>query len=547
DKIKVPPPTFCSDCRLQRRLSFRNTHSLYKRKDSFNGKDILSIYSPDKKLVVIDQKDWWKDGWDPFDYGVDYDFSKSFFSQWKELRDTVPLQSLSNSKAVNSEYCNVAEESYDCYLISASWKCERVMYSDSIHIIKDSMDLHVVFRSEFCYADVSCADSYRLFYSQDSYACTDSYFLYDCRGCTDCFMSSNLRNKSYVFKNEQLSKEAYKEKIKELNLGSFTEIQEFKKEFNDMKLNSVHRFAQILNSYNVTGDNVDHAKNCSYCFNVTDGLEDCKNIFWGGMKAKEVFDSGPGVGDGQLMYEVFDTGIGAFKNLFTSVVYNSIDVEYSFNCYNCSYCFGCLGLRNKKFCILNKQYTKEEYEDILPKIKKHMSGMPYVDNQGRIYKYGEFFPVELSPFCYNETVAQEYFHLSKEQAISQGFLWKDKEVRSYMPTINSADLPDDIQDASEDILNDIILCGHKGECADRCTSAFKVTRDELSFYKRFDIPIPRLCYGCRFAQYFKMRNPLKLWNRKCMHEGCDNEFQTSYAPDRPEIIYCEKCYQQEVI
>ena len=52
----------------------------------------------------------------------------------------------------------------------------------------------------------------------------------------------------------------------------------------------------------------------------------------------------------------------------------------------------------------------------------------------------------------------------------------------------------------------------------------------------------------------EMRNPMKLWHRTCMcdknhlnHTGkCTNEFETSYSPDRPEIIYCEQCYQQEV-
>lgn len=441
----------------------------------------------------------------------------------------------------------MAEESYNCYLISACWKSERVLYSDSIHFTKDSMDLHVVYRVEFCFEDVSCADSYKLFYSQDSHMCTESYFLYDCKGCTDCFMSSNLRNKSYVFKGEQLSKEEYKKKMKEINLGSFKEIKRLKDEFEKMKLNSIHRFAYIFNSFNSTGDNIEHAKNCQNCFNVTDSVEDCKNLFWGGMKAKEVFDSGPGVGDGTLMYEVFDTGIGAFKNLFTSVVYNCINVEYSFNCYNSSYCFGCIGLRNKKYCILNKQYTKEEYEKLIPRIKQHMIDMPYVDKKGRVYRYGEFFPIELSPFCYNETVAQDYFPLTQEKSEEFFFLWKQKEKREYSPTRTYNDLQDDIKDIDESILDEIIECEHKGLCTDRCTTAFKIIEDELVFYKRFNIPLPRLCYGCRHSTRFKMRNPMKLWHRVCMKEGCNNEFETSYAPERPEIVYCEKCYQQEVI
>lgn len=555
EKIKVPPPTFCVECRMQRRLAFRNTHSLYKRKDSFSGKDIISIYSADKDLVVIDQKTWWGDSWDAMDYAQDYDFSKPFFQQWKELRDEFPLMSLSNSKAVNSDYCNVSGESKDSYLCSASWKVERCMYCDGVSELKDCIDLHVVFNSEYCYEDLVCSDSYKLFYSQDCNSCVDSYFLYDCKGCTSCFMSSNLRNKSYVMFNQQLSKEEYQKKIKEFDLGSHEVIQNFKKDFENMKFKAIHRFSHIINAQDVTGNNIKNSKNCKNCFDVFEGLEDSKNVFWGGIKSKEIFDSGPGLGMGEMMYEVFDTGIGAYRNLFTSVVYESQEVEYSFNCYNSSYVFGCIGLRNKKYCILNKQYSKEEYFEMVEKIKTHMMDMPYIDKRGLVYGYGEFFPIELSPFSYNETVAQDFFPLEKEKAIELKYLWKDREDKNYKITIKNELLIDNIKDVSDSILNEIIECEHKGMCKDRCTTAFKIIPNELLFYKRFGVPLPRLCYGCRHQERFAKRNPMKLWHRQCMcklenhnnHSGrCPVEFETSYSPDRTEIIYCEKCYQQEV-
>ncbi|MGY4884896.1 MAG: hypothetical protein ACP5NZ_04935 [Nanobdellota archaeon] len=546
EKIKVPPPTFCVDCRIQRRLAWRNTHCFYKRKDSFSDKEIISIYSPDKNLTVIDQKTWWGDSWNALDYGKDYDFLRSFFQQWKEFRDKFPLQSMSNSKAVNSDYCNVAEESRDSYLCSASWKIERTFYSDGISKIKDSMDLHVVHKTEFSYDDVICLGSYKLFYSQDCTDCVDSYFLYDCRNCTSCFMCFNLRNKSYCINNIQYSKEEYLEKMKSIDLGSFNLITEKKKEFKEMKLKAIHKYALILNSYDVTGNNIDHAKNCHNCFDISDKVEDCKNVFWSVTNVKNAYDSGPGVGAIELAYEVFDTGAGASRNLFSSVVYYSNDIEYSFNCYGCNNLFACIGLRNKNYCILNKQYSKEEYFIILEKIKKHMNDMPYVDKKGIIYRYGEFFPAELSPFCYDETVAQDFFPLTKENCLESGFGWKGKIERNYKHTLEAKDLPDNIKDVSDSILNDIIECEHQGQCLDRCTTAFKIIPNELIFYRRFNIPIPRLCYSCRHAERFKQRNPMKLWHRQCMKEGCNNEFETSYSPDRPEIVYCESCYNKEV-
>ena len=555
DKIKVPPPTFCIDCRKQRRFAFRNTHELYRRKDSFSGKDLISIYSADKNLVVIDQKDWWGDSWDSLDYGKEYDFSRPFFAQWKEFRDRFPLQSLSNSNAVNSDYCNVAEESYDSYLCSASWNIERTLYSNLISEIKDSSDLHVVHRTEFSYDDINCADSYKLFYSQDSFSCADSYFLYDCHGCTDCFMCSNLRNKSYCFNNKQLTKEEYIKKLSELNLGSYKAISKLKAKFVEMKQKSIHRFAHIVNSYNSTGDNIDHGKNAKYCFDSSGGIEDSKDVYWTAKGVKDSYSSGPGLGMAIQAYESFDGGAGGGSLYFTSVVYYSQNVEYSFNCYNCANVFGCLGLRNKKYCILNRQYTKEEYETLIPKIKQHMMDMPYIDNAGKIYRYGEFFPIELSPFCYNETVAQDFYPLTKEDSQKNGYLWKEKEVKNYTPTVYSSDISDNIYDIDDSILSEIIECEHKGKCLDRCSTVFKIVPEELIFYKRFNIPIPRLCTGCRYYARLKSRNPMKLWHRSCMceqtshtHDGkCTVEFETSYAPDRPEIVYCEKCYQQEVI
>ncbi|MBU0626695.1 hypothetical protein KKH82_04680 [Patescibacteria group bacterium] len=79
-------------------------------------------------------------------------------------------------------------------------------------------------------------------------------------------------------------------------------------------------------------------------------------------------------------------------------------------CRNIKDCFGCISLNNAQYCILNKQYTKVEYETLVPKIIEHMT---------KTEERGEFFPSSISPFGYNETVASEYYHLTKEEAIKQ--------------------------------------------------------------------------------------------------------------------------------
>ena len=95
---------------------------------------------------------------------------------------------------------------------------------------------------------------------------------------------------------------------------------------------------------------------------------------------------------------------------------HSFDLEYSIMVSSSQNCFGCVNLRNGEYSILNKRYSKEEYEELVPKIIQHMNDMPYVDSKGRVYKYGEFFPAEISPFGYNETVAMDYYLLNREEA-----------------------------------------------------------------------------------------------------------------------------------
>ena len=84
--------------------------------------------------------------------------------------------------------------------------------------------------------------------------------------------------------------------------------------------------------------------------------------------------------------------------------------------------------------------------------------MPYKDVRGNVYKFGEFFPDEISPFCYNETVAQELFPMSREKAVASGYRWKDPEKKEYKPTMSADDIPDNIDHVKDSIINEVIEC-----------------------------------------------------------------------------------------
>jgi len=71
-----------------------------------------------------------------------------------------------------------------------------------------------------------------------------------------------------------------------------------------------------------------------------------------------------------------------------------------------------------------------------------------------------------------------------------------------------------------------------------------LVKQELDFYRQQRLPIPRYHFEERHQQRFELRNPRKLYDRKC--DKCKKDMQTTYAPDRKETVYCEECYLKEV-
>ena len=546
EKIKVPPPTFCSECRFQRRLIWRNERTLYKRSCNLCERNIISMYNKDVPFPVFCQDCWWGDDWDPTLYKQDYHFDEIFFNQINELINKVPQFPLFNLRNVNSEYCNGTYQSKNCYLNFASDLNEDTGYLYHSIENRNCYDMLGSRKNENCYELIDCERCYESTDLMLSEECINSKYCYDCRNCQNCISCVGLRNKRYHILNKEYEKEEYDKRLSEFVFGTTEEKNNFKVKFSNLLKKYPRKSSNSRHSVNSIGDYLSHVKKCVDCFDVEGPAENLRFVIYGVTNLKDLYDS-YAIGMGlESSYEMMGAGDGLQGSAFCYYVWSGFNNFYSFLLKNCQNCFACIGLRNKSYCILNKQYTKQEYEELVPKIIKHMNDTPYIDAKGRIYKYGEFFPSELSPFTYNETIAQEYFPLTKEQAMSQGYKWKDREERNYTIDIKNEDIPDNIKEANNDIIGKVIECNHKGTCNEQCTEAFKIIPEELQFYLRMNLPLPRLCPNCRHYNRLSQRNPLKLWHRHCMKPNCTNEFETSYSPDRPEIIYCERCYQQEV-
>ena len=62
-----------------------NTFTLYPSKCAHTGVAMLSMYHPKHSPIkALSHDAYWSDDWDPYDYGVDFDWSRTFFEQLNE-------------------------------------------------------------------------------------------------------------------------------------------------------------------------------------------------------------------------------------------------------------------------------------------------------------------------------------------------------------------------------------------------------------------------------------------------------------------------------
>ena len=537
ETIHVPPPAWCPECRLIRRLSWQGYRMFYKRKCDFTGDEVITTHHPADEHKVYRQDVWWSDKWDPKEFGRDYDFSRSFFEQFQELMKAVPFPALytEHSKMVNSDYCNAASQLKNCYLCFRITKGEESGYVNTIVDIKNCFDLSFSNFCELSYDSVRLNKCYQAFYSQDCDDCHDIWFSRDLAGCSNCIGCVNLRNKNYYIFNKPYPKEEYEKFFEELKLDSRKRVQEFKEKISMTALRYPRRQFHGRKNIEVTGDYVFNSKNVrdSYMLSNGENLRYCQFLKVG--PTANCYDYSIFSDGAEWVYESCWVGLRAHNIKFSSWDYTVHDVEYSFGCHGSENLFGCVGIKNSAYCIFNKQYSKDKYKEIVDRIKRQMSKVPYIDQLGRGHGYGEFFPSALSPWAYNESTAYELFPLSKENALARGFRWRDPDSREYQDA--SIEVPDHIRDVSKTILKEILKC-------EKCGKNYQLIQKEFEFYKRYNIPIPVKCPLCRDRERIGLLNPMKIFERKCMK--CGTAITTNYAPDRPEIVYCEQCYNAEV-
>lgn len=539
EKNEVPVIDLCFECKMRNLYAYRNERRLYRRPCDLCNQSTVSIYSSDKPFKVFCPPCWWSDGWDAKQYGKDFDFTRPFFEQFRELQLEAPRIALLTKNSTNSEYTNHAGENKDAYLSFAVFGSENIVHSSNIWArSRDCVDCTMITDlGSLCYECIDCEKINQSQYCLQVYETTDCYYSFDLRNCSNCFMSYNLRNQSYCIRNIKYSKEEYQQEIAKYNLKSYAVRQKLYNEWLEMiKDSAIHKYAVIERCVDSTGNTLYNSKNAKNYFDA-DKVEDSMNAIVSPHIRDSIDNYHVGLAGSEKIYN--SHGVVRSANIICChLSYDNSYISYCDSSHNSNNLFGCIALKKSNYCIFNKQYSKEEYIDLKNKIIEHMK------NTG---EYGYFFPPEIAPVYYNETQAQVYMPLTKEEAITKGFLWADSLGGVYgKETVT--DIPDELANFESELTKEVFKC-------ESCTKNYNVVLAELELYKRMSVPLPHLCADCRYLKRIGMRLPRKLWTRICSNKSstefnntaCQNVFKTSYSPDRQEKVYCESCYKREVL
>ncbi len=540
EKMGVPAPTFCPKCRRTRRLAWLNDFVLYNRECFMCSKKFISIYAQNNASEVMCPKCFFGDKFNPEDYGIEYDPTKSFFEQFNNLLKSIPKLGIVNDEGIGSVNClynNDIAFSKNSAMCFVAWRMENCLYSMYINVAKDVCDCHCINEmSEFTYEGVVIDSVARSKYIYWSASCTDCFFGYDLRGCTDCFMCVGLRNKQHYFKNKKYTREEYNKIIESYKLETRSGAKKAKEEFADFIKDHPRKFADLRNCVNCTGAEMVRSKN-THDSKYAAFSEDSRYSH-NGVTFKSCYDCAGGA-ETELAYECV-TPDQSYNSLATIKSWKNRNISYCIDCHSCEEVFGCVGVKTGKYVILNKRYSKEEYFKLKEQIIEDMK------NRG---EYGEFFPAKYALCGINETRAIEQLDILKEEATEKGYHWQDELQQTRgKETIKQVDIPDSIEDVPDTITSEILACVE-------CERNYKILPDEFTFYKRLKIPIPEACFFCRYAKREAMRGSFDLVNRQCdcsqeshEHEGyCNNTFETFFTNQESRPVYCESCYQKEVV
>ncbi|MCX6807986.1 MAG: hypothetical protein NTZ80_04305 [Patescibacteria group bacterium] len=498
--------------------------ALYKRKCDATGNGIISVFSENCPYPVWKREYWLENASPPF---AEYNMNQLFFNQVWDLFQKCPIP---HNIGAGNENCDYADDwwySKNCYLCHSGLNCENVYYSYRALRLRDCQYCVFSFDSELCVDLINCFNCYSVDYALNCRQCNNGHFLFDCQNCSDCILCWNLRNKKYCIENQQMTKDQYEVERQKYDFSSLKVYRLAKEKFSQLIKNKAWwKNISVEKCENCTGDYLENAKNCHNCFMMQEN-EDCVN-FMRGLYNKDNVDCTSNLSS-ELCYYTCMAQDKCYDIRFCYNVITCKYLEYCASCFKCENCFACCGLVNRQYCILNKQYEKNEYLNLKEKI---------IDAIKKNGEYRKFFPGHFAPNPYEESLSGIHWTLTVEGQKAFGFRVKISAEQKISEYLLPKEIPDSSKNADENICKKIFW-------DDLEKRPFQITKRDLEFAKKNNIPLQNSFYIRRLKENFDwMFFTGELRETKCFETG--QKIMTSLPPELDGRILSEESYLKKI-
>lgn len=492
-RANFPPPSVCPSEQIRLLSTYGNVCHLSRSKSALSGQELLTRFRPEEGYRVVTTEEFWSDRIDNIQCGRPYDFSKPLEKQWKDLLHSAYLLPLNSGNVENSDFVNSARNVRNSYLSFVIFDCEDCFYCYDIQRSHNCTACFSVRESQYCYECTDIHRCYECFFSTSLTGCNECIGCFDCRGCKRCIGCKGMDHADWCIFNEQVTPAEYAALHQEILCGSRIALERYLPRFPGMQLKQELSAHDVLNCEDCTGAHLRNCRNLVQCYGCV-SCEDCGYLI-GGFDSSDCW-VGWGI-NSELCYQ--SVGSSLRNCHFCYHTYNCSSCFYSFMMNSdCNHCFGCVGLVKKSYCILNRQYSRADYFDLLPRIVAHLCSTG---------EWGEFFSPNVSPHPYEDSWADLHVEPEPLEIIRQ----RGYRLLTSMPQADAPQtiretfiLPDTVLDVNwADVSGKAIKCEESGKL-------FNIQKKELAFHCQYKLPLPRLHWERRLLHLAERKKRFPL-------------------------------------
>jgi hypothetical protein len=295
--------------------------------------------------------------------------AQSFFKELQRLMDYFPKRS---TFVLNCENTELANQSFYCKNSSYAFddsRCNECVYTYDCAACSNCIDCDYGVESQLCYESVDPIRCFNCNFVDDSSDLNDCDYCSRCKNSHDLFGCYKLDNASFCIFNRKMTEQEYKDKVK---IYKTWPAEKVFKVLTEMKLRYPLTQTRENNNENSSYGNYFFFNKNSYMMFDASHNEDCCYLY-DSFYNRKIMDATYSSKDNELSYQIVDSA--RLFNCDYTVFSNSCqDSSYLFDCFGLKHCLGCVKMDYKEYCILNRQFSPEDYEKISKQILADING-----------------------------------------------------------------------------------------------------------------------------------------------------------------------------